>query len=131
MNISIADETKLRTYLEQGINDSDIPDFIHTAFKVGQQLKIKKLIGPEKNLFNGIQNKMETDARIHNICQAPGMWKDKCDAFKRMMANNLHLYGGKRKTMKRKIMKRMKHMKRTKSAKRITKSRKSRRLQKK
>ena len=129
MNISLADETKLRTYLERGINDSDIPDFIHTAFKVGQQLKIKKLSGPEKNLFNDIHNTMESDARIQHICQAPGVWKDKCDAFKRMMANNLHLYGGKRKTMKRvKYMKRVKRMKRTKSAKRITKSRKSRRL---
>jgi hypothetical protein len=114
MPISLEDETQIRTYVERGIPDSEIQEFIEIVFKVAQKLNIKPLTINEKNLFTQIKNIMKNDTRIINTCHNSRLLKDKCDALIRMLKNNLHINGGRRKTMKRrKKMKRTKRMKKS------------------
>ena len=118
MPISLEDETRIRTYVERGILDSEIQNFIETVFKVGQKLKINPLTKNEENLFTQIKHIMKNNVNIKIKCQDSRLLKDKCEALMRMLENNLHIHGGRRKTMKRR-----KRVKRTKRMKRIKKSR--------
>lgn len=94
---------KLEKYIETGVPPKNVHDFVNTSFDVAQKLKFGRHPHYVTDFLLALQNKINNDPIISDMCKQDPMLKNKCEAFNKIMQNNLHIYGGKRRrTIRRK-----------------------------